>query len=49
MDTTGDTVTQPEIVETELEAVFRFNDPITRVAWHNMICSPGGEWLAGGW
>ena len=37
-----------EIVEHELEPVYRFSDPITKVAWHNMAYSPDGEWLAGG-
>lgn len=37
-----------QIVETELEPTHRFNDPISKVAWHAMSYSPDGEWLAGG-
>lgn len=36
------------ILETELEPTHRFNDPISKVAWHAMSYSPDGEWLAGG-
>lgn len=36
------------ILETELEATHKFNDPISKVAWHSMSYSPDGEWLAGG-
>ena len=34
--------------EQELEPTYRFSDPISRVAWHNMAYSPDGEWVAGG-
>lgn len=37
-----------QIVETELEPTHRFNDPISKVAWHAISYSPDGEWLAGG-
>jgi len=36
------------ILETELEPTHKFNDPISKVAWHSMSYSPDGEWLAGG-
>ena len=36
------------IVESELEPINRFNDPINKVAWHAMCFSPDGDWLAGG-
>ncbi|KAG9317101.1 WD40 repeat-like protein [Chiua virens] len=36
------------ILETELEPTHKFNDPISKVAWHSMTYSPDGEWLAGG-
>ncbi|KAL4241320.1 Retinoblastoma-binding protein 5/Swd1 [Abortiporus biennis] len=35
-------------IEQELEPTYRFNDPITRTAWHAMSYSPDGQWLAGG-
>ena len=38
-----------EYIEQELEPTHRFNDPISKVAWHAMSYSPDGEWLAGGW
>ncbi|KAH0839567.1 WD40-repeat-containing domain protein [Lanmaoa asiatica] len=38
----------PTILETELEPTHKFNDPISKVAWHSMSYSPDGEWLAGG-
>lgn len=37
-----------EVPEQELEPTYRFSDPINKVAWHNMACSPDGEWVAGG-
>lgn len=37
-----------EYIEVELEPTHRFNDPISRAAWHAMSFSPDGEWLAGG-
>ena len=37
-----------DIIEQEIEPTYRFSDPISKVAWHNMSCSPDGEWLAGG-
>ncbi|KAH9950039.1 hypothetical protein B0H21DRAFT_20895 [Amylocystis lapponica] len=37
-----------EYIEQELEPVYRLNDPINKIAWHNMSYSPDGEWLAGG-
>ncbi|KAG6333515.1 hypothetical protein ID866_5578 [Astraeus odoratus] len=36
------------VLETDLEPTHRFNDPISKVAWHAMSYSPDGEWLAGG-
>ena len=39
---------EPQILEQELEPVHRFNDPITKTAWHTMSYSPDGDWLAGG-
>ena len=39
---------QLEEEEQELEPAYKFSDPISRVAWHNMTYSPDGEWLAGG-
>ncbi|KAL5488231.1 SWD1 [Sanghuangporus weigelae] len=39
---------QLEEEEQELEPAYKFSDPISRVAWHNMAYSPDGEWLAGG-
>lgn len=36
------------VLDTELEPTHRFNDPISRVAWHAVSYSPDGEWLAGG-
>ncbi|KAF8121309.1 WD40-repeat-containing domain protein [Boletus edulis] len=36
------------ILETELESTHKFNDPISKVAWHSVSYSPDGEWLAGG-
>ncbi|CAL1702037.1 unnamed protein product [Somion occarium] len=36
------------ILETELEPMYRFHDPINKVAWHSMSYSPDGDWLAGG-
>ncbi|KAF8450933.1 WD40 repeat-like protein, partial [Boletus edulis BED1] len=33
---------------TELESTHKFNDPISKVAWHSVSYSPDGEWLAGG-
>ncbi|VDC02495.1 unnamed protein product [Peniophora sp. CBMAI 1063] len=35
-------------LDTELEPTHRFSDPINRNAWHVMMYSPDGEWLAGG-
>lgn len=35
-------------LECEIEPIHRFNDPITKTAWHAMSFSPDGEWLAGG-
>lgn len=35
-------------IEQELEPTYRFNDPISKVAWHAVAYSPDGEWLAGG-
>lgn len=40
--------TDGSFVEQELEPTYRFNDPISKVAWHAMSYSPDGEWLAGG-
>ncbi|PCH41574.1 COMPASS complex protein [Wolfiporia cocos MD-104 SS10] len=37
-----------EYIEQELEPMYRFNDPISKIAWHSMSYSPDGEWLAGG-
>lgn len=37
-----------DILEQELEPMYRFNDPINKIAWHSMSYSPDGEWLAGG-
>jgi len=37
-----------EYIEQELEPTHRFNDPISRTAWHAVSYSPDGEWLAGG-
>ncbi|KAF9224389.1 WD40 repeat-like protein [Gyrodon lividus] len=37
-----------QILETELEPTHKFNDPISKVAWHAISYSPDGEWLAGG-
>ncbi|KZT20675.1 WD40 repeat-like protein [Neolentinus lepideus HHB14362 ss-1] len=37
-----------ECLEFEWEPTHRFNDPITKTAWHAMSYSPDGEWLAGG-
>jgi COMPASS component SWD1 len=39
---------EPPVLEQELEPVHRFNDPITKTAWHTMSYSPDGDWLAGG-
>lgn len=36
------------MIESELEPINRFNDPINKVAWHAMCFSPEGDWLAGG-
>lgn len=35
-------------IEQDLEPMYRFSDPINKVAWHGMSYSPDGEWLAGG-
>ena len=35
-------------LDTDLEPTHRFSDPINRNAWHVMMYSPDGEWLAGG-
>ena len=37
-----------EYLEQELEPTHRFNDPISKTAWHGMCYSPDGEWLAAG-
>ncbi|PFH50346.1 hypothetical protein AMATHDRAFT_4081 [Amanita thiersii Skay4041] len=37
-----------EYLEQELEPTQRFNDPISKTAWHAVSYSPDGEWLAGG-
>ncbi|KAJ3477680.1 hypothetical protein NLI96_g10297 [Meripilus lineatus] len=37
-----------EVLDHDLEPMYRFNDPINKVAWHSMSYSPDGEWLAGG-
>ncbi|KIJ70363.1 hypothetical protein HYDPIDRAFT_35755 [Hydnomerulius pinastri MD-312] len=44
----GSSLNTFQILETELEPTHRFNDPISKVAWHAMSYSPDGEWLAGG-
>nr|GAT47739.1 predicted protein [Mycena chlorophos] len=36
-----------QVIEQELEPTYRFNDPISKTAWHAMSFSPDGEWLAG--
>ncbi|EIW82178.1 WD40 repeat-like protein [Coniophora puteana RWD-64-598 SS2] len=41
-------VTMSQVLENELEPTQRFNDPISRTAWHTMSYSPDGQLLAGG-
>ncbi|KZT39653.1 WD40 repeat-like protein [Sistotremastrum suecicum HHB10207 ss-3] len=37
-----------EYIEQELEPAFKFHDPINKISWNDITCSPDGHWVAGG-